>query len=256
MVLFSPQLHKVETRLIENTSKTKKLFPEETNLIEYGLALMWNLDSVVNEAKKDLETKPNVYANTNLFGRNREPLLNAYFCMLTSNYGTQSVILRTVLENNNLMRLFNKEPRNAYEWLPKEKQAGFLEEVQRKYAGSAEKKKFGASCVRNAIFDEKKAGVKQTVIEIYDSLCDYTHPNFIGWQEIMGSKGNEEVLLDLPTLTGYNTEESMKIMLYMIQLSFKTFYDTFKGYITGYEDKLTTWQNEFHRIFERYIEED
>ena len=253
MVLFSPQLNKVETRLLENLSNTKKLFPEETNLIEYGLSLMWGLVSVVNAAKKDLETKPNVYANTNLFGRNRELLLNAYFCMLTSNYGTQSVILRTVLENNNLMRLFNQEPKNAYEWLPKEKQAKFEEEVQKKYSGSTEKKEFGASCVRNAIFDEKKAGVKQTIKDIYGSLCDYTHPNFLGWQEIMSSKGEDEVLLDLPTLTSYNAEESTKIMLYMIQLSFKTFFDTFKNYIAGYEDKLITWQNEFNRVFTRYI---
>ena len=107
MILFSSKLFEVESRLFDNIKKTKSIFPEETQKIEFGLALMRDLTQITQNAVDDYRTKPNLYANHNLFARNRQLLLNAYFCLLSSSYGTEFVILRTVLENNNLMRLFN-----------------------------------------------------------------------------------------------------------------------------------------------------
>lgn len=256
MSLFGQKLRVMEGCFLINASNTKKVFPEETELIEFGLALMWNSNSVINQAKEDFETSPNLYANTNLFGRNRELLLNAYYSMLSSNYGTQTVVLRTVLENNNLMRLFNKEPRHAFEWLPKERQTKFSADVQNKYKGSAEKKEFGAGFVRNGIYDEKKESLKKSVGNIYGVLCDYTHPNFLGWQEIFGMQGTNEVLLELPTFSVYNARENVKIQLFMMQSSFKAFFDTFKLYLSDLFNELDTWQREFNRLIPKYIKID
>src|SRR5664280_1974144 len=113
MTLFGSDLSKVEKRILENSEKTKKVFSEETNLIELGLKLMWDSTNVTEKAQKDFAENPNLVANTNLFGRNKL-LTNAYSCMLFAAYGTQFVDLRVVLENNNLMRLFNFSHRQAY----------------------------------------------------------------------------------------------------------------------------------------------
>src|SRR3990170_1588522 len=118
MTLFGSSLTEVESRLFENLKKTKAIFPEETRRIEWGLSLMRDLTQIAKEASKEYPRKPNLYVNHDLFARNRQLLLNAYVCLLFSSYGTQFVILRTVLENSNLMRLFNKKPQCAFEWLP------------------------------------------------------------------------------------------------------------------------------------------
>jgi len=140
MTLFGLELSEVENRLFNNIKKTKSTFPEETQIIEFGLALMRDLTQITQDAVNDYKTKPNLFANHNLFARNRQLLLNAYFCLLCSSYGTQFVILRTVLENNNLMRLFNKNPQFAFEWLSEDVQKRFSEETQLKYGKSKKKK--------------------------------------------------------------------------------------------------------------------
>jgi hypothetical protein len=256
MAIFGFNLSKVESRLFENMKKTKSVFPEETQHIEFGLALMWNLTQVTQEAVNDYKAKPNLYANLNLFGRNRQLLLNAYFCMLCSNYGTQFVILRTVLDNNNLMRLFNKNPQYAFEWLPKEKQAQFPSEIQLKYGKSGiQKREFKRhTLVRKQVFKEiGKEEVWRKIEEIYNQLSDYTHPNFLGWRELMGQQKENEILMDLPVFVIDNAIESIKITLYLIQLSFKTFVETFKDYTSGFADQLEKWQDGFNKLIVKYV---
>ena len=136
MSLFGSDITEVENRLFENMKKTKAVFPEEIRRIEWGLALMRDLTQITKDAIKDYQTKPNLFTNHNLYSRNRQLLLNAYFCLLSSSYGTEFVILRTVLENNNLMRLFNKSPQYAFEWLSEDVQKRFPKETQIKYGKS------------------------------------------------------------------------------------------------------------------------
>jgi hypothetical protein len=117
----------------------------------------------------------------------------------------------------------------AFEWLSKERQMKFPLDIKKKYAGCKEIREHSPSMVREVIFKDKEV-VKQSICNFYNCLCDYTHPNFSGWQEIMGKKGEQEVLVDLPTLSGENASEVMKLTLYLFQLSIKTFYDTFKPF--------------------------
>lgn len=254
MTLFGAKFTEVESHLFENLKKTKAIFPEETQILEHGLALMWNLTQVTYDAMKDFRTKPNFYANTNLFGRNRQLLFNAYFCMLCSNYGTQFVLLRTVLENNNLMRLFNINPKYAFEWLPKEKQKRFSLETQLKYDGSIEKKPFNPFCVMKDVLGEiKQKKVKENIAKLYGQLCNYTHPNFLGWQELMATQGENEILLPLPVFMDVNTEIVMGMTLYLTQLSFKTFVETFKDYTVGFDTQLAEWQSGFNKLIIKFV---
>ncbi len=96
-MLFGSNLSEVENRIFENFKKTKSVFPEEICLIESGLALMFKLTSISKDVCKEYQNKPNFYTNHNLFVRNRQLLLQAYISCLSSSYGSEFVILRTVL---------------------------------------------------------------------------------------------------------------------------------------------------------------
>ena len=254
MTLFGLKLSEVESRLFDNIKKTKSIFLEETQMIEFGLALMRDLTQVTQDAVKDYKTRPNLYANHNLFARNRQLLLNAYLCLLCSSYGTQFVILRTVLENNNLMRLFNKNPQYAFEWLSKEKQKRFAKETQMKYGKSGKPNRiFKARWVRKQVFNEiEKEKVRSGIKKFHSELSNYTHPNFSGWQELVVQKGESEVILNMPRFLSNNADKAVGITLWLTQLSFKTFVETFKDYPCGFDDQLQEWQGNFNKLIFRY----
>jgi hypothetical protein len=187
MRLFGNTLEVVELRLESNMKKTKGIFPEEVSQLETGLELMRNLTKEFQDVANEYPKKPYLYTNHNLFSRNRQLLLNAYTSLLFSSYGTEFVILRTVLENNNLMRLFTKEPQYAFEWLPKLQQERFPEETKIKFgqSGRAERR-FKAEFVRNGLYGEQgKEKVLSDIEKFYSDLCNYTHPNHKGWQELV-----------------------------------------------------------------------
>jgi len=253
MILFGPKLSEVESRLFDNMRKTKSVFPEETQVIEFGLALMSELTQVTRDAVKDYRNNPNLVTNHNLFARNRQLLLNAYLCALSSSYGTQFVILRTVLENNNLMRFFNKHPQHAFEWLSKEMQERFSEDVQLRYANSKKSSRtFPPSVVRKGVFDSGKEKVRKEIEEFYEQLCNYTHPNFLGWQELVGKQGEIEIILRMPLFIPSNSDKSIGITLYLMQLSFKAFVETFREYLVGFIHDLKNWQDSYNNLIFRY----
>ena len=253
MILFGLKLSEVESHLFDNIKKTKSIFPEETQTIEFGLALMRDLTQVTQDAVNDYETRPNLFANHNLFARNRQLLLNAYLCLLCSSYGTQFVILRTVLENNNLMRLFNKNPQYAFEWISKEKQIRFSKETQLKYGKSGIEKRTFKIDVRKKLFGEiTKKKVRGEIQRFHERLSNYTHPNFLGWQELAGQRGESEIILNMPRFLWNNTYNAIGITLYLRQLSFKTFVETFKDYVGGFAHQLKEWQDNYNKLIVRY----
>ncbi len=252
MSLFGDNLGMLESRIRKNSSVTKEVFPEECNLIEVGLALMWDFTAITREAT-DM-AKPNVYANRNLFGRNRQLLFNAYFCFLSSCYGTEYVLLRTVLENNNLMRLFNSNPQYAFQWLPAEIQSSFPSQTQEKYKGCNEKKFQPFAVLKQVQNEEKQKRVRDAIGKIYGQLCDYTHPNSSGWQEIMAVQRDEEFLLDLPTISGENADEAMKMLLWLFQFTLRTFVDTYGiDCLLQYSNRWNWWKVTFDRLITKYV---
>jgi hypothetical protein len=257
VTLFGSKLTEVESRLFENIRNTKTVFPEETRRIEMGLALMRDITRITNDAIKDYQTKPNLFANHNLFARNRQLLLNAYFCLLSSSYGTQFVILRTVLENDNLMRLFNKNPQYAFEWLSKDMQGRFPEETKLKYGKSGKHDiTYHARFVRKHVFDEiGKEKVRSDIKEFYSDLCNYTHPNFRGWRELAGNLGEVEIILNMPHFQDKNAETAIGITLYLMQVSFKAFVETFRDYLSGFSNQLKEWQDTYNKLIFRYNEQ-
>lgn len=249
-MLFSTILADLDNRLCNNLKTTKGVFPEETRVIEHGLDLMYKISSISQEACKEYLDNPNFYANHNLFARNRQLLLQAYLSCLSASYGTEFVILRTVLENNNLMRLFNKEPQKAYDWLPEELQKRFSPNTQAKYGSSGmHDETYDPYPVVGSIFNSQDQRiVKKDVSKLYGQLCNYSHPNFAGWQELISQQGEVELIQKLPVFSPFNAETSVGLMLFTMQLTFKSYVETFKNRLFAYSTELFTWQNDNKKL--------
>lgn len=255
MVLFGLKLSEVESRLFRNIKKTKSIFPEETQRIEFGLALMRDLTEVTQNAVNDYKTKPDLFASHNLFARNRQLLLNAYFCLLSSSYGTQFVVLRVVLENNFLMRLFERNPQFAFEWLSKEVQNRFPKETQLKYGKTGLfNRKFKVDLRKRIFRDIAKKKVRSEISSFHKQLHNYVHPNFEGWQELVGKTGQHEIILNMPRFILPIAEKSIGINLYLMQLSFKAFYEAFKDYLLPFALQLKEWQDDYNRLISKYTD--
>lgn len=256
MPLFGTKLSDTESRLFENAKKNRAVFPEEIQQIEMGLTLLRGLTKITEEASKEYPNKPNYSANHELFARNRELLLNAYVSLLFSSYGTHFVILRTVLENNNLMRLFNKNPQFAFRWFPLSIQKRFTKEVQIKFCKQGmEKQTYKPSFVRKQIFDTvEKETVRDEINEFYRQLCDYTHPNYAGWKELVVQKEGVEMILNVPCFSLKASENATGIYLFIMQGTFKGFVETFHDYLLEFAIQLNSWQEKNRRLLQRHRE--
>lgn len=253
MILFSSKLSEVENRLLSNIKKTSFAFSEETQLVESGLTLMRDIAHGTQDSVRDYKKNPNFLTNHNLFARNRELLLNAYFCDLCSSYGTQVVILRVVLENAFLMRLFNKEPKLAFEWLSKEIQQQFSSEIRMKYGKSGISEKRIKVDLNKGIFrDVAKKGARNDISRFYKQLSDYSHPNFVGWQHLISANEGYGIVQCIPQFSQDYAIETIGIMLYSMQLSFKAFYETFKYSLPSFDTQLNKWQENFTKLMVKY----
>lgn len=244
MNFFSNKLSAVEGKLFENVKKNKTVFPEEIEQIESGLLLITKLTKITKEASKQYPDKPNYSANHELFARNRQLLFNAYISLLFSSYGTNFVILRSVLENNNLMRLFNKNSKYAFEWLSKQRQGLFTEKSRKKFGKTRKcERTYKPSFVRKKIFDtEEKLNVRRDIKKLYSQLCDYTHPNYSGWKELVVLHNEHEFIQNVPLFLLDQSESALGLYLFMLQLTLKAFVETFKEYLVEFNTELTTWQ--------------
>jgi hypothetical protein len=211
---------------------------------------MFKLTTISKDACKEYPSQPNLFTNHNLFARNRQLLLHAYISFLSASYGTEFVLLRTVLENNNLMRLFNKNPENAFNWLPQEVQKRFSTETQTKFGKSGKHdENYGPFPVVGEVFDDStKAKVKHDVGKLYGQLCNYTHPNFMGWHELVTQKGEVEMIQRPPSFSPFNGETSVGLLLFLMQLTFKSYVETFKSHLFGFAPELHSWQQQNKKL--------
>ena len=253
MVLFTKRLSEIESRLLENTKKTSFVFSDEMRVIEEGLLLMTELTKVSAIAISDYKRKPHLFTNHNLFARNRELLLNCYICILTSSYGTHNVIARTVLENNQLMRLFRKNDYKAFEWLSKEAQSRFPRETQEEYGKSKLTSQiFKARVVRKIAFYGQ---VRSEIQKLYKKLSDYTHPNYEGWKHLVYGIGDKDYVLRTPRFVDKITDGIIGLTVYLIKLSIKEFVETFRPYLKEYPNLAVMsdkWQKDSNQILSRH----
>jgi hypothetical protein len=112
---------------------------------------------------------------------------------------------------------------------------------------------FGNSWVRRKLFEEiKKETVAKDIKKIYGELCEYTHPNFRGWHELMGLLGTEEQMLRMPAFSEGNASEIIRLSLWLFQMSFKTLVETFGKSVSDFSVHLGEWEKAYKKLMERY----
>jgi len=56
----------------------------------------------------------------------------------------------------------------------------------------------------------------------------------------------------MPHFQEKNAETAVGISLFLMQLTFKPFVETFKGYLAGFAYQLEEWQSNFNKLILRY----
>lgn len=153
--------------------RTEKIFPDEIKLILASTNLMRRMTRISKDAIDEISTKPNLSAIMNLFARNRELVHFSVVCLMNGGYTSTKILSRVALENTLCMRLFNKKPILAKKWF-------------------SDPDKFAKEWTPQRIRDElfvKDSSLWHSYNVFYWKLCNYAHPSFKGWSEIVHERG-------------------------------------------------------------------
>ncbi len=137
--------------------------------------------------------------------------------------------------------------------MPKEVQKRFTDQTKSKYGQSGEHDKtYDPFSVVGLVFhEEKKAKVKKDVARLYGQLCNYSHPNFIGWKELVRIKEDAEMIERFPSFSSINGENSIGLLLFLMQMTFKGFVETFGCHLIAFAIDLDKWQRETKKLLIR-----
>ncbi len=148
------------------------------------------------------------------------------------------------------MRLFNKTPEYSFDWLPEAIQKRFSLEAQTKYGKSGKHDEtYEPFPVIGWVFDDKKRKkVKSDLHRLYGQLCNYSHPNFKGWQELIKQQRETEMIERLPAFSPIDGETSVGLLLVLMQLTFTSYFETFKINLIAFASDLDSWQQQNKKV--------
>lgn len=205
---------KRETDLINMgvVNRTWKIFPEEEKLILASTNLMRRITSISKDAIDEISIKPNLAAVMNLFARNRELVHFAVVCLMNAGYAPTKVLTRAALENTLCMRLFNKKPYLAKEWFADPERF---------------RKEWTPKKIRDELFP-KNSRLWRAYNVFYWKLCDYSHPSFKGWSELLHKKG----ILWHPVFNTDYASECLGMVFFIMVQSLQRFDEAFNQWLT------------------------
>jgi hypothetical protein len=192
--------------------RTEKVFPDETKLIRASTNLMRRITSVSKDAISEFSAEPNLPAVMNLFARNRELVHFSMVCLMNAGYASTKILSRAALENTLCMRLFNKKPDLAKKW-------------------STNPDEFGQQWTPQKIRDElflRDSDLWHSYNEFYWKLCNYTHPSFKGWTELI----HERAIPWRPLFNADYASECIGLVFFIFVQSLQQFANSFERWFT------------------------
>lgn len=200
--------------------RTEDIFPEETRLIRASTNLMRRMTRVSKDAVKEFSKKRNLQAIINLFARNRELVHFSMVCLMNGGYAITKILSRAALENTLCIRLFNKKPELAKEWFTNPEEF---------------RKEWTPQKIRDELFKEGSS-LWNSYNKFYWKLCDYSHPSFKGWSELVYDKS----ILWHPVFNEDYASECIGLSFFIIVQSLQQFTEAFKRWFTPKLNKEVT----------------
>ena len=192
--------------------RTEGIFPEETRLIRASTNLMRRMTRVSKDAVKEFSKKRDLQAIMNLFARNRELVHFSMVCLMNGGYAPTKILSRVALENTLCIRLFNKKPELAKEWFTNPEEF---------------RKEWTPQKIRDELFT-KGSSLWNSYNKFYWKLCDYSHPSFKGWSELVYDKS----ILWHPVFNEDYASECIGLSFFIIVQSLQQFAEAFKRWFT------------------------
>jgi len=184
-------------------------FSDTTYGMEEVLDILSDLTKIMEQVMKDSPQNPDYWrANFDLFARSRVLLRSSYLCLITGNYGSALCLLRSVLENNELMLFFHLEPQEVSEWFTN---PNWWREKENR-----------VQQLRDRIFSILAKGdrkLKKVFDNLYGEISQYIHPRPRGWHELKIREGNIVRILRFPE---YNQNVVESLLRKMIVITYQT----------------------------------
>ena len=220
MELFSRRLQRLEKNMKEVLKRTRFAFSDTIYGIEEVLDVLSDLTRIMEQVMKDSPQNPKYWANFDLFARSRVLLRSSYLCLITGNYGSVLCLLRSVLENNELMLFFHLEPQEVHEWST---QPNWWKEKENKVGQ-----------LRNRIFSilaKENNKLKKVFDDLYGEMSEYTHPRFRGWKELKIREGKIVKIPRFPTYNQNTIESLLRKMIFITYQALRAFEVTYTEYL-------------------------
>ena len=212
--------------------------------MEDVLDVLSDLTRIMEPVMKDSPQNPKYWANFDLFARSRVLLRSSYLCLITGNYGSALCLLRSVLENNELMLFFHLEPQEVHEWST---QPNWWKEKENK-VGKLRDRIF-------SILAEESDKVRRVFDDLYGEMSEYTHPRFRGWKELKVKEGKIIKILRHPKYDQNTIESLLRKMIFITYQTFRAFEVTYNEYLPSnpsihakLEKAIVTLQTLFSRF--------
>lgn len=203
----------INLRIME---KTEKVFPEETRLLMASLNFMRRITGIADQAVSEFDKQHDLRATMDLFCRNRDLVHFSIVCTVNGGYPETKILSRVALENFMLIRFFNLKPSLAKNWFSDP-------EVFRE--------KWPPKEIRKAVFAEIPKRI-HNYSSFYWLLCDYSHPSFKGWIELMKKKENGIYIRWHPEFNSDYASECIGLICWITLQSTTGYMRAFKKWLT------------------------
>jgi hypothetical protein len=196
--------------------KTEGIFPDEIRLLLKSTNYMRRVTRVAEVAIPTFDKQPYLRAVMDLFCRNRELSHFSVVCLLNGGYAETKILSRVAMENYLLIRLFNLKPELSELWFSNPE---------------AFRKQWEPKKIRKTLFGNSPTKL-EGYQKHYSALCDYSHPSFKGWIELMKRVDDSILIASSPEFNADYASECIGLIFYAVIQSVKGFRVAFEQWYT------------------------
>lgn len=166
-----------------------------------------------------LSSEPHLGPSVDLFCRSRELLHFSIVCLVNGGYAEAKILLRAAFENAQLIKLFAIKPDLAKEWI---------------FEPEKFKNQWTPSKVRRTVVSqEANLEVRNGSDRIYANFCEYTHPSFNGWMELLRKQDNTILISAIPEFNAEYASECIGLICFLMIETLGAYFTVYIKYLSN-----------------------